>query len=74
MDDELIRRLDELSQSQETSRSALIRRACREYLRLVRDAELDDAYEEGYRRTPEDSSVGEAQVAVARDMLPKESW
>lgn len=73
-DEELLAALDELTQEQGVSRSALIRRACHEYLHRLREEELDDLYEEGYRRIPEDSSVGEIQVVIAREMLPEESW
>jgi metal-responsive CopG/Arc/MetJ family transcriptional regulator len=74
IDAELLSALDELARTGAEARSALIRRACTEYLRRLREEELDRAYEEGYRRIPEDSSVGDAQVAMARDILPKESW
>lgn len=74
MDGELVAALDELSHVQDSPRSAIIRQACREYLRRIREERLDDLYEEGYRRIPEDSSVGETQVAVAKATLPEESW
>jgi metal-responsive CopG/Arc/MetJ family transcriptional regulator len=74
MDHELLAQLDRLSRAEGNSRSAVIRRACREYLKRLEEERLDAIYEEGYRRIPEDSSVGEAQVAIAKEMLAEESW
>lgn len=74
MDERLLAELDTLSEVRDSSRSAIIRRACTEYLRRVREERLDDEYEEAYRRMPEDTSIGEAQVALAKDVLPKEDW
>jgi len=74
IDDDLLAALDELSQAQRSSRSAVIRRACREYLRRVREAALDEAYERGYRRIPEDTALGEAQASLAARSLPEETW
>ena len=74
IDDALLRDLDELSKKQGSSRSETIRKACRDYLRRRRAETLDDAYERGYMRVPEESAVGEAQVAVAAQALPEETW
>ena len=74
MEKELLAALDELSKAQASSRSAIIRRACHEYLRRVREEALDDEYERGYRRIPESESVGQAQAALAAQVLPEESW
>ena len=71
---ELLAALDELSRAQSSSRSALIRRACREYVQRVREEALDDAYERGYRQVPEDDAVGQAQTTIAARTLPEESW
>lgn len=35
---------------------------------------LDEIYEAGYRRLPEDSELGEAQMALLDQVLPKEDW
>ncbi len=74
MDIELLAALDELSHAQRSSRSALIRKACRQYLQRVREERLDDAYERGYRQIPEDAVIGEAQTTIAAHVLPEESW
>lgn len=74
MDEELLAALDELSRSRGSSRSAIIRHACREYLRESREEELDEVYEQGYRRVPEDTAIGQSQAALAASTLPEESW
>lgn len=74
IDEELLASLDELSRGRRTSRSAVIRDACREYLRRLREEALDEVYERGYRRTPEDTATGETQASLAAQVLPEESW
>ncbi len=74
MEENLLTALDELSKARASSRSAIIRRACREYLRRVREEALDDQYERGYQRLPETQAVGQAQAALAAQVLPEESW
>lgn len=74
MDAELLAALDELSHSRGSSRSAIIRRACREYLREAREEALDEVYERGYRRLPEDTAIGQSQAALTATTLPEESW
>ena len=74
IDQRLLAALDELSQAQGSSRSALIRRACHDYLERVRQETLDDAYEQGYRRVPEDSIIGRTQASLAEQVLSEESW
>jgi metal-responsive CopG/Arc/MetJ family transcriptional regulator len=74
IDEPLLAALDEASQAVGSSRAALIRLACREYLRRIHEEALDDAYEEGYRRIPERPDLGESQVAMLKDVLPAEQW
>ena len=74
MEEELLGALNELSKARASSRSAIIRRACREYVHRVRQEALDDAYERGYRHVPEEKTVGEAQAGLAGRVLPEESW
>jgi len=74
VDAELLAKLDELSKAEGTSRSAIIRRACRDYLRRMREEALDQLYQRGYEQIPEDTGVGEVQVVLAPQVLPEESW
>ncbi len=74
MDGDLIAALDALAEQRREARAAVIRDACRQYLRGARDRQLDALYQEGYRRLPETAAVGEAQVAVVSQVLPEETW
>ena len=74
VDEELLVALDQTSRKQNKARAELIRRACRRYLEQVESEELDQLYQQGYERLPEESRTGEAQIAMAGDILPEESW
>jgi metal-responsive CopG/Arc/MetJ family transcriptional regulator len=74
VDEELLIALDHLSKKQRKARSELIRQACRRYLGQVESEELDRLYQQGYKRLPEEPEQGEAQIALAGEILPKESW
>lgn len=74
VDEGLLRDLDNLSKKQRKTRSELIRQACLSYLQRVKDEELDKTYQQGYLRIPEEPEMGEIQIAMAGEVLPKESW
>ena len=74
VDEGLLRDLDNLSKKQRKARSELIRQACLSYLQRVKDEELDNIYRRGYIRIPEEPEAGEIQIAVAGEVLAKESW
>jgi metal-responsive CopG/Arc/MetJ family transcriptional regulator len=74
VDAELLTALDQLSKKQCKTRSELIRRACQHYVREVEDEDLDRRYQQGYEAVPEEPDAGEAQVALASQVMPKESW
>ncbi len=74
VDEELLTALDQLSRKQRKARSELIRQACQRYLRQVESEELDRLYQQGYQKLPEEPELGEAQVAIVGEILPKESW
>jgi metal-responsive CopG/Arc/MetJ family transcriptional regulator len=74
VDEELLTALDQLSRKQRKARSELIRQACQRYLGQVESEELDRLYQQGYERLPEEPELGEAQIALAGEILPKESW
>ncbi len=74
IDDGLLEEITRLSREEHRSRSELIRRACREYVKAREREELDRIYEEGYRRIPETSDSGESQVALLNQVLADESW
>ena len=74
VDEELLTALDRLSKKQRKARSELIRQACQCYLRQVESEELDRLYQQGYERLPEEPELGDAQIALVGEILPKESW
>lgn len=74
VDTELLTALDQLSRKQRKARSELIRQACQRYLRQAESEELDRLYQQGYERLPEEPELGEAQITLAGEILPRESW
>jgi metal-responsive CopG/Arc/MetJ family transcriptional regulator len=74
IDEELLADLDQLTKEEGSSRSAIIRRACREYLGRVREGALDRQYQRGYQRVPEEAVIGDSQAKLAAQVLPEESW
>ncbi len=74
VDEGLLKDLDDLSKKQRKARSELIRQACRIYLQQAKQEEMDRLYQQGYEKIPEEAELGEVQVAVAGEIMSKESW
>jgi predicted DNA-binding protein len=74
VDEELLIALDRTSRKQNRARAELIREACQCYLAQVESEELDRLYQGGYERVPEGPELGEAQISLAAEILPGESW
>ena len=74
IDERLLSDLDSLSRKQGQPRSVVIRKACRRYLRLLENERLDEIYREGYRRQPEEPTLGQAQAALTNQVLSEEPW
>ena len=74
MEDTLCRALDDLSKKKNRSRAEVIREACLLYLRRLEEERLDAEYQEGYRRIPENTALGQAQEAMAAAVLEPEEW
>lgn len=74
VDNDLLISLDQLSRKQRKPRSELIRQACQRYLGQVESEELDRLYQQGYEKLPEEAELGETQIALAGEILLKESW
>jgi metal-responsive CopG/Arc/MetJ family transcriptional regulator len=53
VNEDLLRQLDELSNSQGMSRSGVIREACARYIASAEEAALSRQYIEGYKKFPE---------------------
>jgi metal-responsive CopG/Arc/MetJ family transcriptional regulator len=74
VDKELLKNLDNLSKRQRKARSEVIREACTRYLQQVENEVLDNLYQQGYARVPEDPQVGETQAGISAEVLSGESW
>ena len=74
VDEKLLTALDQTSRRKNKARAELIREACQCYLAQVESEELDRLYQQGYERVPEAPELGEAQIRVAGEILPEESW
>jgi metal-responsive CopG/Arc/MetJ family transcriptional regulator len=74
IEEDLLGALDKMSKKRRQSRSGLIREACQQYLEQIECEELDRLYTEGYKRLPEEPSLGQAQAALANQVLPQEPW
>ena len=74
IEEELLNALDHMSKKKQKARADLIRHACRRYLQQAESEELDELYQLGYSKIPEEEGCGEGQVALLSHVLPKESW
>jgi len=74
VDEKLLGALDRTSRKQNKARAELIREACQRYLTQMESEELDRLYQQGYERLPEEPKLGEAQLGLAGQILPEESW
>ncbi len=74
MDEKLVRAVNREARALRSTRAALIRAACEDYLRRIAEQELDRRYVEGYRRKPEKSDWGKMGAKMAAQVLPEERW
>ncbi len=74
MDEKLLRAVHRRAKATRSTRAALIRTACDEYLKKLEEEELERRYVEGYRRKPEDPAWGELGAKLAAEVLPQEDW
>ena len=74
VDEKLLTALNQTSRKQSKARAELIREACQCYLAQVESEELDRLYQRGYEKVPEAPELGEAQIGLAGEVLPEESW
>ena len=74
MDERLLRAVNREARASRSTRAALIRAACQEYLRRIEERELERRYLEGYRRKPEKRGWGETGARLAAEVLPEEPW
>ena len=74
IDEELLAKLDALSDKKGQSRASVIREACRKYVTEERRRQMAKEYVDGYRRIPEDPALAEGYAALAAEVLPPEDW
>jgi len=74
MDEKLLQSMNRQARTKGSTRAAVIRAACEEYLRRLEEEELDRRYVEGYRRKPEKAALGKAGARLATRVWPKEDW
>ncbi|MBT9585496.1 hypothetical protein IV102_19290 [bacterium] len=63
-----------LAKALHLSRADFIRRACRQNVEQLREAELAQAYVDAYRAHPEDLIVASTSASLAAGILPQEDW
>ncbi|MDP2919256.1 MAG: hypothetical protein Q8O43_03440 [Dehalococcoidia bacterium] len=74
VDKELLKALNTTCKKQKKKRAEFVREACKKLLAQLRNEELERQYIEGYKRFPEDTSLAEAQLKMAAEVLSKEEW
>ena len=74
MDEGLLKAVNERAKLRRSTRSALIREACQEYLYRIEQEALERKYVEGYQRKPESPLVGKLGEKMAREVWPEEAW
>ena len=74
MDEDLLKAVNGRAKLRRSTRSALIREACREYLYRIEQGALERKYVEGYQRKPESPLVGKLGERMAQEVWPEEAW
>ncbi len=74
MDEKLLRAMNRNAKATRSSRAAVIRKACEDYLRRQEEDELERQYIEGYRRKAENPVWGRLGKIMAAKVLPREDW
>ena len=74
MDEKLLRAVNREARASHSSRAALIRTACQDYLQRIDEQELERRYVAGYQRKPEKPGWGQMGAKLAAQVLPEESW
>ena len=74
IDESLLETLDAAARKRGRSRAELIRVACQRYLGQEEQRELDEVYQAGYRRLPEEPAEGEVQATLAGQVVSEEAW
>jgi metal-responsive CopG/Arc/MetJ family transcriptional regulator len=73
MDEKLLQAVNRKARASRSTRAALIRAACQEYLHELEEQELEQRYIEGYRRKQEKPQEGQMGGRLAAEVL-QEEW
>jgi len=71
---ELVNELTQISKKTGKSRAEIIRKACCDYIDRLRVNNLEEAYEKGYEKIPEDSVIAEVSTELFAKMAEEEEW
>jgi metal-responsive CopG/Arc/MetJ family transcriptional regulator len=71
LDDELVKRLDDLAADQGTNRSELLRRGALAVLTAAELQSADEQLQAAYRRQPQDPALVEAATRFAASTAPE---
>jgi hypothetical protein len=74
MEEKLLQAVNRKAKARRSTRAALVRAACQEYLQRLDEHELDRRYVDGYRRKPERPALGETGAKLAAKVWPQEEW
>ncbi len=74
MDERLLRAVTRSAKERQSTRAALIREACQDYLERLSEEALERKYVEGYRRKAESPAAGKVGIKLAAAVWPKEDW
>lgn len=70
----LLEAVTHCAKQQRKSRAAFIRHVLERYLAGLCEREMDEAYVQGYRRIPEEISIGETGAKLAAMVFSEEKW
>jgi hypothetical protein len=74
MEEELVKALNRKAKASRSSRAAIIRKACEEFIRRLEEEKLERQYIEGYRKKPEDPVWGQLGSELSAEVWPREDW
>jgi hypothetical protein len=74
IDEKLLGAIDRQAKTSRTSRAAIIRKACEEYIHRLEEEKLERQYIEGYRKKPEDPVWRQLGSELAAEVWPREDW
>jgi metal-responsive CopG/Arc/MetJ family transcriptional regulator len=74
IEESMLEDLNNLSKKHHKARAEMIRLACSDYLKQIKQEELNKIYQEGYRKIPEKVEIGKVQLIMTREIASLEPW